>query len=266
MSVAFRQMQTLIAELLVLAGCLCVGAVAAAFYGFSDLGETVVLRAMLFALLATLATGLPFMLYASLRLQKLLKANSGLHRVAVTDPLTGVLNRKGFEAEFRRRMEAMNLRATQGGLAFFVVDADHFKRINDRLGHPVGDQALVGIAAALKRSLRGGDIVGRIGGEEFAIALNCTNQDSAALVAERIRATIARLSVGSGAARAPLSVSIGGSFSASAQTYAALYGQADANLYAAKKGGRNRVVLTAFKAEGGRYRLSAAGGHGLLAR
>jgi len=109
-----------------------------------------------------------------------------LERRAVIDPLTGVPNRRGIFAVLRREHERM--RRTGAAMSVLMVDVDHFKQLNDELGHQAGDTALRQIAAALVRAVRAIDHVGRIGGDEFLIVLPDTDADAAASLATRVRA------------------------------------------------------------------------------
>jgi diguanylate cyclase (GGDEF)-like protein len=109
-----------------------------------------------------------------------------LERRALVDPLTGVPNRRGIFEVLRREQERS--RRTGALMSVLMVDVDHFKRLNDELGHNVGDTALRQIAAALVREVRVVDQVGRIGGDEFLIVLPATGADAAAALAARVRA------------------------------------------------------------------------------
>ena len=133
-----------------------------------------------------LAVALAFLLLSAAKDEIGLK-----HRdAAFVDPLTGVLNRRGFEAEAER----MLLRAARDGssTALLVLDLDHFKAVNDNWGHPVGDLALRAVAKAVAEELRGGDVIGRLGGEEFVIALAGNRTDQAAVLAEQCGARLRR--------------------------------------------------------------------------
>ena len=165
----------------------------------------------------------------------------------LTDPLTGVANRRFFE---RRLTEEVVRWARQGGpLCCMLVDIDHFKQVNDRHGHQVGDRVLQQVAVLLGRDRRGADVLARYGGEEFVLLLPGTTISQGAAIAERMRAAVASeaLAVPTGQ---PLGVTISvglaaleqGSGPADKQVGARLLKQADAALYRAKKSGRNRVV------------------------
>jgi diguanylate cyclase (GGDEF)-like protein len=160
---------------------------------------------------------------------------------ALVDPLTGVLNRRGFEAEAER----MLLRAARDGssTALIVLDLDHFKAVNDTWGHPVGDLALCAVAKTMAAELRGGDVIGRLGGEEFVIALAANRTDQAAVLAERVRRAVADLPIRGGGGLVDLTVSIGVAAHRGATSLDKLMAHSDAALYRAKAAGRNRVEL-----------------------
>jgi diguanylate cyclase (GGDEF)-like protein len=165
--------------------------------------------------------------------------NQQLKVLASRDPLTGCLNRRAFFAEADAKLrEAM---VSQRPLAFLMLDADHFKIVNDRFGHAAGDRVLVGLAEVFLRICGGGGVVGRYGGEEFCVALS----DRAGLDAERL-AELIRLTVSQHEGWLPtgqrVTVSIGLAVRQGEATVEELIRRADEALYAAKAGGRNRVV------------------------
>jgi diguanylate cyclase (GGDEF)-like protein len=156
-------------------------------------------------------------------------------RAATLDPLTGLHNRRGFD-------EAFNLITANAG-ALIYADLDRFKSLNDALGHPAGDAALVHFARVIREQIRGGDVAGRIGGEEFAIWLPDTSLDLGARIAERIRAKLGTSQWDWRGRPWPLSASFG--VAACPETSSRLDNlpaQADSALYAAKNSGRNRVA------------------------
>jgi diguanylate cyclase (GGDEF)-like protein len=160
--------------------------------------------------------------------------------LATHDALTRVLNRNGMEEALRRHF------GQRGGtaLAWLVVDIDHFKRINDQHGHGTGDEVLRALAQTLMRHVRAGDFVARTGGEEFVIGCSAADQDAVVRLGERLRSEVQalRVPVRTPAEALHCTVSIGRSapFHELAGWEAAL-SQADAALYRAKAGGRNRV-------------------------
>ncbi|WP_296720128.1 diguanylate cyclase [Tistrella sp.] len=169
------------------------------------------------------------------------QANHRLERLAATDPLTGLANRRAFMAQFENALDRHA--ATGRSLCLLLIDIDHFKAFNDRFGHPAGDAALSRVAAAMTGSLGENGIVARHGGEEFAVLLPETDPEAGYALAERLRCDIARLRD----LPAPVTISIGlgpcppGS-GRDDIARAELIALADRALYAAKAAGRNRVV------------------------
>src|SRR5687767_10608798 len=166
-----------------------------------------------------------------------------LQEQAVTDPLTGLLNRR-FLQEFLPR-EVMKANRHGTSLAVIMVDLDFFKRINDAFGHEAGDLVLRKVAGTIKNTFRGSDVACRYGGEEFVLILPGATLDGARQKAEAIRVSIAGLELiqrerALGRVTASLGVAIYPDHGADADE---LVRAADAALYAAKEGGRNRVVV-----------------------
>jgi diguanylate cyclase (GGDEF)-like protein len=162
-----------------------------------------------------------------------------LAKAADTDYLTGLFNRRAFDADFRRQSD----RAQRSGLplALALFDLDHFKQVNDRHGHAAGDRALCDFSALLERQLRGGDTLARIGGEEFAVVLFGVDLDDAVAFSERIGRELQRRTHDDGPA---LSVSAGVAALADCEpTPAGMLVAADRALYAAKAAGRRRVAV-----------------------
>ena len=162
-----------------------------------------------------------------------------LTRLLTTDHLTGAINR----AHFFKLAEEEVARATQLGrpLTFVMIDADHFKQINDTAGHQAGDKVLAQIVAEVKRTLTPPGIIARLGGEEFCIMLPLANADDAALIAERIRAGIENMHTSSLVGEPSVTVSLGGAtLSANICSAHDLLAAADKALYRAKENGRNR--------------------------
>jgi diguanylate cyclase (GGDEF)-like protein len=169
---------------------------------------------------------------------ELAEAHRDLADRARRDPMTGLLNRESFFAAF----DGLRRKSDRGAL--LIIDADHFKKINDGFGHPVGDEALLAIAGAIGRGVRGRDLVARIGGEEFAAFLEAATIDEAATIAERIRHEVeAVVFQAASGGKVSLTVSIGGTLCAPERTLSDLLRAADSRLYAAKRAGRNRVIL-----------------------
>lgn len=172
-----------------------------------------------------------------------LHARREFEQAAQTDALTGLHNRRWLNDAFARQMA----RCSEDGQAFCLVmiDIDHFKRINDSDGHVAGDHALVAVAAALTKHIRPMDFLVRFGGEEFALGLPGTDCDEALEVADRLRHVIECLALPfrNSHPLPHLTVSLGVARMQQGQTLDALIAAADAALYRAKEGGRNRVVL-----------------------
>jgi diguanylate cyclase (GGDEF)-like protein len=158
---------------------------------------------------------------------------------ARTDPLTGLLNRRGFQIETERAIIGT---AAEGlPFALVVVDLDDFKGVNDRLGHLGGDMTLERVAAVISRSQRAGDVSARMGGEEFAVALPGASREQAMRIAERLREGIEEGLAGS---PAPITSSVGvACLPDHGLTLEELLRAADFALYAAKDAGKNRTVL-----------------------
>jgi diguanylate cyclase (GGDEF)-like protein len=157
---------------------------------------------------------------------------------AATDALTGLPNSREVQ-DTLKRMSAHASR-TLSPLTVLLLDLDHFKQINDNYGHALGDDALAALGTTLQGTLRASDFVGRYGGEEFVILLPDTGQDEAELVAEKVRAAVAAITI-SGVTRA-ITASIGlAVLPDDANDSVTLLRNADRALYTAKSNGRNRV-------------------------
>lgn len=164
-----------------------------------------------------------------------------MQRLADTDSLTGVSSRRSFLE--RVALEIKRSRGGRHALSLLMVDVDHFKRINDGHGHAVGDRALAAIAQICVQQLREVDIMGRMGGEEFAVLLPDADLPRASAIAERLRSAVerSRLSLGQGASIGT-TLSVGASeLSDPEDDVETLLARADAALYSAKRAGRNRV-------------------------
>ena len=169
---------------------------------------------------------------------------SQLSEQAATDPLTGLYNRRyvfAYIDEQLKRFERYN-----EYFSLILMDADHFKHVNDTYGHVTGDATLRMIAEVCMRSVRDIDVVGRFGGEEFVIVLPRTSATEATLVAERIRSAVKEAGNESKGAAVPVTLSLGvAEVGLSTATFDDLLAEADKALYAAKEAGRNRVVTRA---------------------
>jgi diguanylate cyclase len=161
---------------------------------------------------------------------------------ASLDPLAGILNRRGFDAELMRMCRA----STESGTSFclVMVDIDFFKKINDTYGHPFGDQVIRAVGKALAALTQRRDVAARYGGEEFALLLPETPLAGAVEVADRVRGAIARGHIKRGRDEAPIgniTISAGVAQHVVGEDPTSLIARADRALYASKQGGRNRV-------------------------
>jgi diguanylate cyclase (GGDEF)-like protein len=159
---------------------------------------------------------------------------------AATDGLTGLPNKRAVADALKRIFAQAS--TTDSPLALLLLDLDHFKQINDQRGHAVGDQVLANVGAVLRSVLRTRDFAGRNGGEEFAVLLPDTEISAALEIAERVRATIAEISLPGTNVSVTASIGVSG-FPDHASTLDRLERLADAALYLAKRDGRNRVEL-----------------------
>ena len=166
---------------------------------------------------------------------------SQLRDIAMRDDLTGLPNRRHFEMSTASRIAELAGYGRRFGL--LIADIDRFKLVNDRYGHATGDVALRTVARTLLESSRAGDDVARFGGEEFVLTI--TNVDEATLraIAHRFRALVERSRFRAGGRDLRITISIGGTIAEVGDTAEAVFNRADAALYRAKAGGRNRVHL-----------------------
>lgn len=167
-----------------------------------------------------------------------------LQEYANRDGLTGIANRRFFES--RLRDEFLRWQRYGGELSVLLFDLDHFKDINDRFGHAVGDTVLRVMAQRVADAVRVQDTFGRFGGEEFALLLPCTPLADAMIVAEKVRMTICDTPVEAEGVRVPVTASVGGAAARPGlPSYEVLINEADAALYSAKRQGRNRSIALA---------------------
>jgi len=171
----------------------------------------------------------------------LLDTQRALHKAATCDDLTGLWNRRMILEQLSRELNRSG--HENHPLAVAIVDIDLFKKINDSLGHASGDSVLCSIAAKLRFQLRSYDFIGRYGGEEFLILLPGCDTENGISIASRICTTVAATQIVVGDTTVPVTVSIGLSSTADVGFDAStLIATADAALYRAKAGGRNRVA------------------------
>jgi len=177
------------------------------------------------------------------------EAERKLFTMAQSDSLTGLANRANFQSVLARTVA--ECRRSGGGFALVIMDVDHFKVVNDTMGHDAGDRALVRIGQLLMERLRGTDFVGRLGGEEFGLILRDVKPDHSYELMEELRQRIADTQLAYGEATITMTASFGiAHYPDHAQSADALYRVADRCLYAGKKAGRNTVALAGMAAVG----------------
>jgi diguanylate cyclase (GGDEF)-like protein/putative nucleotidyltransferase with HDIG domain len=197
--------------------------------------------------IATVGTLLGGGLFIAVVRDRLAALIARLTDAARRDPLTDLLNRRGFEEVFDIELERS--RRTSAPLSLVVGDLDRFKRINDEFGHAQGDEALRRVGRASRVAKRSFDSAARVGGEEFALLAPDCDEHGAYMLAERVRADVERAFVTGGPG--PLTISFGiATFPLHGQSAEALLRAADQALYAAKRLGRNRSVISSAEVPG----------------
>lgn len=167
--------------------------------------------------------------------------HEAVYEMMTIDALTGVYNRRYFEDAFRR--EVLRTQRHARSLALLMFDIDHFKQINDRYGHLIGDQILKSLATRMRMRVRGDEIFARIGGEEFAIVLVETDRDNARKIAQDLCQLVAAAPLLNEQPDIQVTISVGGVFTNGLEplTDEDLIGRADHQMYLAKAAGRNCV-------------------------
>jgi diguanylate cyclase (GGDEF)-like protein len=165
-----------------------------------------------------------------------------VHKLAITDPLTGIYNRRQFydlgQREFTRALRFNH------PLSLILFDIDRFKNVNDSYGHTTGDLVLKTLTSRIREMIREIDIPGRYGGEEFGIILPETSAQAAEIVADRLRTEAAMKPIPAGQENVAITLSLGIAESNSeTPDFAALVARADNAMYAAKNAGRNQIVI-----------------------
>ena len=172
--------------------------------------------------------------------EKLVESKQTLRHLSRHDALTGLLNLRAYR-QACDQVVSMALRS-RDAISILFVDLDHFKRINDTHGHAVGDAVLKAVAACLQREIRGSDVIGRIGGEEFSVLLPNTDQAGGLNLAEKLRAAIEGLEIQTEQGFLRMTASIGVATRTSGQaSFQEIQDEADEAMYRAKQAGRNRV-------------------------
>jgi diguanylate cyclase (GGDEF)-like protein len=175
------------------------------------------------------------------RTKELQAKNKELFRQATTDGLTGLSTRKYFFSEVKKQLGEPDLR-----VSLLLLDIDNFKRINDSYGHAAGDQVLVQFSSVLKEACGNGEIIGRIGGEEFAVFLTCRSAEESMNTAEHLRSCIEKKEISLDGQRfISITASIGVAYTTNQKDsqFEQLYHRADVALYSSKEGGKNRVTI-----------------------
>jgi diguanylate cyclase (GGDEF)-like protein len=169
-------------------------------------------------------------------------SNQQLQQLSSTDRLTSLYNRGHWEEALK--LEYAKFSRYGHVAALIMFDIDHFKQVNDTYGHPFGDQVIQRVASVAKDMVRDADVLGRYGGEEFAVLLPGTDQEGGRILAERLREAIEAAEVFFEGERVAFTVSLGvAQLTAEVAEYKQLIERADRALYASKKGGRNRVTV-----------------------
>lgn len=172
---------------------------------------------------------------------RLNETREALAHEAMHDPLTGVLNRRAFAGALSR--ELSRKRRYETVLAVGICDVDHFKRINDTHGHQAGDEVLCGLVRLIESNLRGHDVLGRHGGDEFVLVTEHRRIDGPVMLYERLLAAVASGPIATGAGDISITISFGVKLAAEGDTETELLAAADRALYQAKSSGRNQVWL-----------------------
>lgn len=205
-----------------------------------EIDSTDRLSALISTVFMPVVVGVPLFVFLAIKVRDLELLNRRLSLIARTDALTACLNRGAFTQKVEQVLEE----ASPGFYgALLMIDADNFKSINDAFGHAMGDEALTIIARSIRMALRPNDLVGRMGGEEFAVFLPNVSQRQANLIADRIRRCVTTASFTPSGIDHALSVSIGGAVFEDYTSFSSLFRIADRQLYGAKKLGKNISCL-----------------------
>lgn len=185
------------------------------------------------------AVGLPVIGFVVLQTERLRALSDKLAHLSATDQMTGLLNRQ----TFLDRLDLKLFGAKNSSGVFAYIDADHFKRLNDRYGHALGDKVIQLLGRHMREATREGDLCARLGGEEFGIFLFGASLDEAGGIAERLRRAVNESETRLGIPGVVISVSIGLAAHRPGEGALATMQAADRSLYAAKHEGRNAVVI-----------------------
>jgi len=178
--------------------------------------------------------------------ERLMEAREALAHEAMHDPLTGVLNRRAFAVALSRQLSVE--RRYHHGLALGICDVDWFKKVNDKHGHQVGDEVLSGLVRLMENNLRGHDVLGRHGGDEFVLLTEHAAEGDAVIPYERARAAVADNPIPTRVGNVSITISFGVKIWRADESEDQLLAAADTALYRAKNRGRNRVYLARGRA------------------
>ncbi|MGF6174147.1 GGDEF domain-containing protein [Ensifer sp. 4252] len=239
------------------AGCTAV-ALLITYYYIAPFGGEVMATSMRLALFIPLLLAIPLFAFIGIKLQQLARANDLLTLASRYDGLTGCLNRAAFTSDVTAFFAEQDRKPFPATSALMVLDADHFKRINDHHGHLAGDQALVAIATEMRTAVGDSGLIGRLGGEEFAVFVPYASPETIGAMAERIRLAVAERGQAIAPGADPVTVSVGVALFTFPAHYEDIFKIADDQLYLAKNTGRNRVCLIEYARLPGGIRAMAA--------
>lgn len=214
------------------------------------LGATITGAGLISSALVPIVIGMPVIFFIEGQSLKLKNAIMTLDLMreeaeerAKRDSMTGLYNHQHF-------MEKIHAGGRRDDGSLIILDIDHFKNINDNYGHARGDEALIHVVEAVRKSVRNHDVVGRIGGEEFAVFLLDANKEEAKMIASRIRKSVEKIHfTPDGGVKAPLTVSVGLAMKNEMDNVVGAMQLADMRMYKAKESGRNQVVDSGQEAE-----------------
>ena len=236
----WRRVSTLAMATLATLLCMAGSAIYALLFYVGD-SDVSIGKAVIASMILPIFVGTPIYYLLFQRIRILTFRTRRLEAKNRRDGLTKCLNQTAFHREVTRFLGIGD--KTRRRAALLIVDADHFKQINDTYGHSAGDEAIKIIAQKLRAVVRRRDPIGRIGGEEFGILLRDADLRVASAVAERIRSAINLSEIPGTEPGARLSVSVGGTVFEDEVTFSDIFKAADKKLYTAKAQGRNRVVI-----------------------
>ncbi|MDK1386974.1 GGDEF domain-containing protein [Sinorhizobium sp. 8-89] len=223
-------------------GCTAI-AMLITYYCTARFGAEVMATTLRLAFYIPLLLAIPLFAFIGVKMQQLALANRLLMQASRYDGLTGCLNRSAFTADVIDFFAKQDLTSFPPTSALLILDADHFKKINDCHGHLAGDAALVAIAAVLRGAIGEHGVVGRLGGEEFGVFVRSTDAGAVGGLAERIRLGVAEDGLPEGGCADAVTVSIGIALFTYPAVYEDIFKIADDQLYIAKGAGRNCVCM-----------------------